>query len=146
MTTKIRGTLIAPGVSANNRYYSPAMIRQAVERAQGRISAGRMLLKSYHDAQDTVGYVGRIESLRVAEDGSAEFTGQLADTSTARDVAKLIGGRKPFVNGVSIEGRWLGRRTAGKGRRAACGDSRGPGIGRCGDHGHARRRPGPRGR
>ena len=106
---KIRGTALAPGVSRNGRYYSPAMIRQAVEQAQPRVASGRMLMKAFHDASDTLGVVGRIQSLSVAEDGSAVFTGELADTSTARDVGALIGGKRPFVDGVSIVGRWLGK-------------------------------------
>lgn len=106
---KIRGTALAPGVSRNGRYYSPAMIRQAVEQAQPRVQSGRMLMKAFHDASDTLGVVGAIRSLTLAEDGSAVFTGELADTTTARDVAQLIGGKKPFVDGVSIAGEWTGK-------------------------------------
>lgn len=109
MTMKIRGVCLAPGVSGNGRYYSPAMIRAAVEQAQPRVQTGRMLMRAYHDAPDTIGYVGRLTSLRVNEDGAAAFEAEMADTSTARDVAALIRGKSPFVSGVSIMGRWLGK-------------------------------------
>ena len=108
-TTKIRGVAIAPGVSRNGRYYSPAMIAGAVAEAQPRVRAGQMLMKSHHDAADTLGYVGRVTSLQVAEDGSATFEGELADTSTARDVSALIRGSRPFISGVSIAGTWTGQ-------------------------------------
>ena len=105
---KIKGTAIAPGVSRNGRYYSPEMISAAVEHAQPRVRAGQLLMKSHHGAQDTLGVVGKLTSLRVAEDGSAQFEAELADTTAARDVGALIRGPKPFVNGVSIVGEWTG--------------------------------------
>lgn len=124
MTTKIRGTALAPGVSANQRYYSPQAIRAAVEQAQPRVRSGQLLMRAHHDAADTLGVVGRVTSLRVAEDGSAQFEGELADTTTARDVRALIRGQKPFIDAVSIAGEWTGqiRRTKVGGQNCETAD------------------------
>jgi len=107
--TRIRGTALVPGISKNNRYYSPGAIRAAVTQAQPRIQAGQLLMRSHHEAADTLGYVGRVTALRVGGDGRAEFEGELADTTTARDLRRLISGTKPFINSVSIAGEWVGK-------------------------------------
>ena len=110
MTTMIRGTALVPGVSKNNRYYSAEAIRGAVERAQPRIRAGQMVMRSSHDAgDDTLRVAGVVRTLDVAADGSAKFTAELADSTAGRDIAALVKGPRPFVNGVSIAGYWLGK-------------------------------------
>ena len=109
MSTRIRGVALVPGVSANDRYYSPEAIRAAVDQAQARVRNGQLLMRAHHGADDTIGYVGRITSLRVGEGDRAEFEGELADTTTARDVRRLISGAKPFINSVSIAGEWAGK-------------------------------------
>ena len=53
MSTMIRSTAIAPGISKNGRFYSADMIAQAVKRDQPRIQASRMIMKSHHDAGTT---------------------------------------------------------------------------------------------
>lgn len=103
----IRGTALAPGISKNGRLYTRETIAGAVARAQGRIAAGRMVMKTHHDAgDDTTRVVGRVTSLRVAGDGSAQFEAELADTKHGRTIASLVTGPKPFVDGVSIRGAW----------------------------------------
>lgn len=109
MTTKIKGVALVPGVSRNNRYYSHEAIAAAVKQAQPRVKAGQLLMRGHHDAADTLGVCGRVTSLRVAEDGSAHFEGELADTSMARDVRALIRGERPFIDAVSIAGEWTGK-------------------------------------
>ena len=109
MSTRIKGVALVPGVSANDRYYSADMIRQAVAQAQPRVKAGQFLMKAFHGAQDTTGFVARVDRLEADQDGKATFEAELADTSTARDVAALVRGQRPFVNGVSITGEFTGK-------------------------------------
>lgn len=109
MITKIKGVALTPGISANNRFYSPEAIRSAVTQAQPRVASGALLMKAHHGAPDVLGYVGRITSLQVGEGGQAEFEAELGDTSTARDVRRLIRGERPLINAVSIAGEWVGK-------------------------------------
>ena len=111
----VSGTALKPGVSLNRRYYSPEAIAGAVKSAQARISGDGMPLsmRSHHAAEDdSTRIVGRIRSLTLAEDGSARFTADIADTEHGRTIATLLdssGGAEPFLKGVSIRGFWEGR-------------------------------------
>lgn len=107
----IRGTAIVPGVSLNRRLYTKELIGKLVNRAQARIADGKMPLTmlTHHAAEDDSSrIVGRITKLRQAEDGSAKFEADIADTSHGRDIAALVTGDDPFLDGVSIRGWWLG--------------------------------------
>ena len=111
----VSGTALKPGVSLNRRYYSPEAIADAVRKAQVRLAEGSMPLttKTHHAAEDdSTRIVGRIRSLTLAEDGSARFTADIADTEHGRTIATLLdssGGAEPFLKGVSIRGFWEGR-------------------------------------
>lgn len=115
----VSGTALRPGVSRNGRYYSAEMIERAVARAQDRVGSGDMRFtdlepltqRTHHGSEDdSTRIVGRVTSLRVAEDGSARFTADLADTPHGRTISTLIDpeGGPPFLKGVSIRGAWLG--------------------------------------
>jgi hypothetical protein len=110
MSTRIRGTALVPGVSKNNRFYSAAVVRDMVTRAQPKVQAGQLVMKTHHGAgDDTTRVAGVVRSLALGEDGSARFEAELADTAAGRDIAALVKGPRPFVNGVSICGFWTGK-------------------------------------
>jgi hypothetical protein len=116
----VSGTALVPGVSKNGRYYSPEAIKKAVARAQSRIGEGTLHLtdrreqplsqKTHHAAgDDSTAIVGRLTSLTLAEDGSAKFTADIANTTKGRDIAALADtsdGKPAFLRGVSIRGAW----------------------------------------
>lgn len=109
----VTGTALVPGVSKNGRLYTREAIAKAVTRGQARIAADDMPLTmlSHHAAEDdSTRIVGRITGLTLAEDGSAKFTADIADSEHGRTIAGLIDtrGGKPFLKGVSIRGAWVG--------------------------------------
>ena len=111
----VSGTALKPGVSLNRRYYSAEAIADAVRKAQPKLAGDGMPLsmRSHHAAEDdSTRIVGRVRSLTLAEDGSARFTADIADTPHGRTIASLLdttGGTEPFLRGVSIRGFWEGR-------------------------------------
>lgn len=120
----VSGTALVPGVSKNGRLYTREGIAKAVSRAQERVTGGTLSLrnrlsedqpftqKTHHAAEDdTLALVGRVSSLTLAEDGSAKFTADIADTPPGRSIAALADtsdGRPAFLRGVSIRGAWIG--------------------------------------
>lgn len=121
----ISGTALVPGVSKNGRLYTREAIAKAVATAQDRIKGDGhpLTMLSHHQADDdSTRIVGRIRSLSVAEDGSAKFTADLADTDHARTIASLVSGDEPFLKGVSIRGAWVGQieRKMVDGQRIEC--------------------------
>jgi hypothetical protein len=126
----VHGTAITPGVSRNGRLYTAEHIRSAVGRAQPRITAGDLPLvqRTHHAAEDdSTAIVGRLTSMTVAEDGSARYTAELADTPAGHNILNLIDtsdNQPPFLRGVSIRGAWLGkvRQVMHEGRMAETGD------------------------
>ena len=109
----VSGTALAPGVSKNGRLYTREAIARAVQRAQGQLAEGKTLsVLTHHDAgDDSERIIGRITGMSVAEDGSARFTADLADTPRARTIATLADSSsgQPFLSGMSIRGQWLGK-------------------------------------
>jgi hypothetical protein len=111
----VSGTALRPGISKNRRLYSPQAVASAVEKAQARLAEGAMPLsmRSHHAAEDdSTRIVGAVRSITLAEDGSARFTADIADTPYGRTIASLLdtsGGTAPFLSGVSIRGAWDGR-------------------------------------
>ncbi|MEU0940107.1 DUF6582 domain-containing protein [Embleya sp. NPDC005971] len=122
----IRGTAMAPGVSLNGRLYSKELIGKAVKRAQERLAGGEPLtMLTHHGAEDdSTRIVGRVTSLTQAADGSARFVADLADTAHGRDLAALVEGEEPYLDGVSIRGWWLGdvRQEQHRGQMVETGD------------------------
>jgi hypothetical protein len=110
----VKGTFLKPGISKNNRLYTPELIASAVTRMQEAIDSPDGLpitMATSHgaaDKDDARSTVGRIVSVAVRPDGSAAFEADIADTTAGRDVASLVTPENPYVKGVSIRGRWLG--------------------------------------
>ncbi|MEV4438513.1 DUF6582 domain-containing protein [Streptomyces sp. NPDC049577] len=109
----ITGIALVPGVSRNGRLYTAEAISKAVTRAQARIDDGAqpLTMLTHHEAgDDSTQIVGRITSITQADDGSAHYTADLADTAPARAIAALVDGADgpPFLSGVSIRGAWVG--------------------------------------
>ncbi|MDH6141152.1 hypothetical protein P3T35_003165 [Kitasatospora sp. GP30] len=106
----IRGTAIAPGVSRNRRLYTRQMLGRAVERAQAAIARGEPhTMLTHHGAEDdSTRIVGRVTRLQQEDDGRVTFEAEIADTAHGRDIAALVTGDRPFLDGVSIRGAWRG--------------------------------------
>jgi hypothetical protein len=113
----ISGTALVPGVSRNNRYFSPELIGKAVTRAQARLADGLMpmTMRVSHPVDepraDVTEIVGRITKLWQESDGRARYEAVVADTPPARNVLALIDNREgqtPYLRGVSIRGDWIG--------------------------------------
>jgi hypothetical protein len=123
----IRGTAIVPGVSRNRRLYTREVLAAAVARAQERIRSGPPLtMLTHHGAEDDSSrIVGRLTALEQRDDGSLAFTAELADTQHGRDLAALVTGDSPFLEGVSIRGWWDGevRTVQHNGQRVETADS-----------------------
>jgi hypothetical protein len=108
----VSGTALVPGVSKNGRLYSRELIAKAVARAQERLAEGNapLTMLTHHAADDDSSrIVGSLRSISLAEDGSARFTADLADTDHGRTIASLVSGKQPHLKGVSIRGAWLGK-------------------------------------
>ncbi len=110
----IGGVALAPGVSANRRWYKPEHVRNAVARAQERIKAGAapMVMLTHHAAgDDSRAIAARLTGMSLDEDGNARYTAAITDTPAGRDLASLADtsdGQPPHLKGVSIRGYWLG--------------------------------------
>jgi hypothetical protein len=122
----IRGTAIAPGVSRNGRLYTAELLGRAVERANAAIARGEPhTMLTHHGAEDdSTRIVGRVTSLSQREDGSVAFEAEIADTAHGRDIAALVTGDQPYLDGVSIRGAWRGpvRREQHEGRTVETAD------------------------
>lgn len=110
----IEGTALVPGISKNGRYYSPDVIAKAVARLSERIATGTnpaVMLTSHSADDDSRCIVGLLSSVSLADDGSARFAAQIADTDEGRKIASLIDprGTPAFLKGVSIRGAWIGK-------------------------------------
>jgi hypothetical protein len=127
----VSGVALVPGVSKNRRLYTREAIARMVARAQDRIEGSGLFITddqypvkvpqdtdpitqlTHHAAEDaTENIVGRLTSMRLAADGSAEYTADIADTPKGRVVASLLDtsdGRPPYLKGVSIRGEWAGK-------------------------------------
>ncbi|MGW1071576.1 hypothetical protein [Streptomyces sp. NPDC002537] len=108
----VSGTMLTPGVSRNGRLYSRELIAKAARRMQERIADPGglpIVMRTHHDAgDDSRLIVGRLTSVTVEEDGSAQYRADLYDTAPGRDIAALVTGREPALRSVSIHGYWLG--------------------------------------
>jgi|SRR5689334_17660087 len=107
----IRGTAIVPGVSRNGRLYTRQLLAASVAQAQERIAAGDapMTMLTHHGAEDdSTRIVGRLTALEQDDTGRVTFAADIADTAHGRDLAALVTGTDPFLNGVSIRGWWDG--------------------------------------
>lgn len=110
----ISGTALAPGVSRNQRLYTPEIIAKAAKRMQDRIAnpdALPIVMRSHHDAgDDSTRIVGRVTSVKVGSDNKLRYTAELFNTQHGRDIAALVKPEegKPGLRSVSIHGYWVG--------------------------------------
>lgn len=116
----IRGTMITPGVSKNNRLYTKENIGRMVTRAQARLNDPNAIpisMRTHHGAGDnSLLTVGRITNISQAPDGSATYEAKLYNTQAGRDMATLLGaGSEPAaLKNTSIYGYWVGQPTRAK--------------------------------
>lgn len=110
--TAITGTMLTPGVSKNGRLYTRELIGKAVARMRTRLSSPDglpIVMRTHHDAgDDSTRIVGRLTSVTQADDGSARYTAEFANTAAAKDIATLTAGPNPALRSVSIHGYWIG--------------------------------------
>jgi hypothetical protein len=86
------------------------MLGRAAERANEAIARGEPhTMLTHHGAEDdSTRIVGRVTRLEQQDDGRVTFEAQIADTAHGRDIAALVTGDQPFLDGVSIRGAWRG--------------------------------------
>jgi hypothetical protein len=111
----VKGTFLRPGISKNNRAYTPKNISSAVSRMKSALDSPDGLpltmATSHSEAasDNALATIGMITSVDQMPDGSATFEADIADTSAGRDIAALVvpdtQGRR-FVKGISIRGQW----------------------------------------
>lgn len=124
----IRGTMLAPGISKNNRMYTQAAIGRMVSRMQERLSdptALPVVMRTHHDAgDDSRRIVGRVTSVQQEADGRATYEAKLYDTQAGRDIAALIDPEAPALRTTSIYGYWVGptSETKREGKRVEVGE------------------------
>jgi hypothetical protein len=116
VTTKplatVTGTMLAPGVSRNNRLYTKETIGRAVARMKTRLSDPDglpIVMRTHHEAgDDSRLIVGRITSVDQDESGKANYAAELYNNSAGKDIAALVTPEQPALRSVSIHGYWLG--------------------------------------
>ncbi|TQF04766.1 hypothetical protein E6W39_24235 [Kitasatospora acidiphila] len=86
------------------------MLGRAAERANAAIARGEPhTMLTHHGAEDdSTRIVGRVTRLEQHDDGRVTFEAEIADTAHGRDIAALVTGDRPFLDGVSIRGAWRG--------------------------------------
>ncbi|MHB8511479.1 MAG: hypothetical protein ACYDCC_04810 [Actinomycetota bacterium] len=109
----ITGAFLAPGVSKNGRLYTQEAIGRAVSRMNERIASGGRPINSYPvhpktGEPDTTSIVSRVTKVWQDDKGVARWEAEVPDTSAGRDLAALISPEKPYLENVSIRGRWVG--------------------------------------
>src|SRR5512143_3384064 len=112
----IEGTVLAPGVSKNNRLYTQGAIGRAVSRMQERLRSPEglpVVMRTHHNAgDDSSKIVGRITDVHQESDGTAKYKAVLFNNSAGRDLAPLLApdpvSKKPVLSTTSIYGYWVG--------------------------------------
>jgi hypothetical protein len=111
----ISGVALVPGLSRNNRLYTPEIIGKAAKRMQERLSDPNglpIVMRTHHEAgDDSARIVGRVTSVKVDNDSALRYDAELFDTSHGRTIASLVkpGGKQaPALRSVSIHGYWMG--------------------------------------
>lgn len=109
----VKGTFLAPGVSANKRLYSAETnIPAAVARMQARLadeSAQPITMLTHHAAgDDSTKIAGRVTKVDLDENGVATWEADLADNTSGHEIAALVTPEQPYLQNVSIRGWWLG--------------------------------------
>lgn len=112
MLATLTGTLLAPGVSKNNRLYTRENIGRAVARMRSRLAdenARPIVMRTHHGAgDDTTRIVAHLTDVELDEaTGRARYTAVFNGTQAARDVLAATEDEKnPSLRNVSIYGWW----------------------------------------
>jgi hypothetical protein len=124
----ISGVFLAPGVSRNNRWYRPEVVRAAVENLRQRIASGGppVLMATSHAAgrtDDALATAGVVREVWCDENAVARFRADVPGSTAGRDVVANL--QTGAGGGVSIDGDWFNvRRMVGPdGRVAEAGDN-----------------------
>lgn len=111
----IHGTMLAPGVSKNNRQYTEAAIGRAVKRMKERLNDPEglpIVMRTHHGAgDDSRQIVGRIVDVTQERNGSANYTAKLYNNDAGRNLAPLLApdeSGKSALRTTSIYGYWVG--------------------------------------
>lgn len=112
----VSGVALVPGLSRNNRLYTPEIIGKAAKRMQDRLADPNglpIVMRTHHEAgDDSARIVGRVTSVKVDNESSLRYDAELFDTSHGRDIAALVrpkdGKQAPALRSVSIHGYWMG--------------------------------------
>jgi hypothetical protein len=112
----IEGTMLAPGVSKNNRLYTQAAIGRAVSRMQERLRSPEglpVVMRTHHNAgDDSSKIVGRITDVQQESNGAAKYKAVLFNNTAGQDLAPLLKPdpitNKPALGTTSIYGYWVG--------------------------------------
>lgn len=124
----IKGTMLAPGISKNNRMYTTTAIGRMVTRMKERLNdpnALPVVMRTHHDAGDNSRLiVGRITSVEQQPDGRATYEAKLYNTVAGRDIAALIDPQAPALRTTSVYGYWVGptSETRNGGKRVEVGE------------------------
>lgn len=110
----ISGVFLTPGISRNNRYYSPEVVRAAVENMRTRLGNGDLIsMATSHAAgrtDDALSTAATVREVWLDDNGAARFRADVPGTTTGRDALELLRGK--YAGGVSIDGDWFNvRRT-----------------------------------
>lgn len=124
----IKGTMLAPGISKNNRMYTPSAIGRMVTRMKERLNNPDglpVVMRTHHDAGDNSRLiVGRITGVKQENDGRATYEARIYNTTAGRDIAALIDPEAPALRTTSVYGYWVGptSETRENGKRVEVGE------------------------
>lgn len=111
----IKGTMLVPGVSKNNRLYTQAAIGRGVNRMNERLSDPNglpIVMRTHHEAgDDSRKIVGRITRVWQEANGAAKYEAKLFNNEAGRDLAPLVAedeDGKAALRTTSIHGFWVG--------------------------------------
>lgn len=106
---RITGVALEPGVSANGRLYTPAMVAGAAERARERITNGGLPLTmlTHHAAEDdSTRITGHITKVDVRPDGALTYEADVVGNPAGEAV--LAAAEAGSLQSVSIRGKFTG--------------------------------------
>src|SRR5450755_2743178 len=109
----ISGIGLVPGVSKNQRWYTPEMVERATKRLAERIKAGNAPanMLSFHGAGDNSREITASLTGARLDEGRLRFVGGITATEAGRDIANLADttdGKPAHLKNVSVRGYWLG--------------------------------------
>lgn len=125
---QISGVALVPGVSRNQRLYTPEIIQKAAERMQKRLADPNglpIVMRTHHEAgDDSAKIVGRVTSVTVDNNKALRYKADLYNTPHGKTIANLVTPDSPALRSVSIHGYWMGetKQVTYQGRPATTAD------------------------